>query len=168
MRWRERRIVGWTSGVVLLLAVGAAAFFLLGAADSGDEVLSVEAAAYVSAYVSLSGNVGNLLPVLICVAVTSPSRGVVDQLREGNIQVHDPIRGPDGPREDEYRAVEAQGFSNLGGGFYLIEVVPYMWEADQYVVQLEVVCPWGRGITVLELPVMPAFFQYYRESGFGG
>jgi hypothetical protein len=153
----------------LLLAVGAAAFFLLGAADSGDEVLSVEAAAYVSVYVSLYSTVGALFPVHICVAVTSPSRGVVDQLREGNIQVHDPIRGPDGPWEDEHRAIEVQGFSNLGGGFYLIEVVPWNnWEADQHVLRLEVECPWGRGITVLELPVMPAFFKYYRDTGFGG
>lgn len=36
MRWREHRIVGWTSGVVLLLAVGAAAFILLGAAAPAD------------------------------------------------------------------------------------------------------------------------------------
>ena len=164
MTWRERRIVGWTSGVVLLLAVGAAAFILLGAAASEDEVLSVEAAAYLPAMLSLSREEGYNMRVTICVAVTSPSRGVVDQLREGNIHVHDAIYGPYSAREDDYYAVEVKDFSNVGGGFYLIDVVPYMWRSDQYVVQLEVVCPWGRGITVLELPVMTAFFDYYRAG----
>jgi len=164
MRWRERRIVGWTSGVVLLLAVGATAFFLLGAADSGDEVLSVEVGAYINWYTHVDDATDDTrVPARICVAVTSPSRGVVDQLREGNIRVYDPMYGPEGIKPDYKFAVEVQDFTNLGGGFYFIELLPYWdWKPDQYVLQLEVVCPWGRGITVFELPILQASFQYYQ------
>jgi hypothetical protein len=162
MKWREHRIVGWTSGVVLFLAVGAAAFFLLGAAGTGDEVLSVEVAAYISQNTQFDDR-GDPIPARICIAVTSPSRGAVDQLREGNIQVHDPIHGPEGIYPSDSGAVTVQEFTNLGGGFYRIDLLTgYMWEPDQYVLQLEVVCPWGRGITVFDLPIMQAFFKYYK------
>ncbi len=159
MRWRERRIVGWISVVILLIAMGAGAFILLGAAAPADEVLSVEVAVYINAFTGFDEYNNDRIPVYICIAVTSPSRGAVDQLREGNIRVYDPIYGPEGPKAHADYAVEVQDISNLGGGFYLIEVLPWIgWELHQYVLQIEVVCPWGRGITVCELPVMQVPF----------
>ena len=154
MTARRRRIVGCASVVGILLIGGIVASLLVGATASSEEVLTVEAVVSISPYVSIEEEHGELVPVHVLVAVTSPTRGGVEQLRDGNLRLIDPIYGPGGPREDEFRALDIEGFANLGGGFYLMDLAPYYnWEGDQYVVRIEVVCPWGRGITVCEIPV---------------
>jgi hypothetical protein len=60
--------------VILLFAMGEGTVILLGAADKGDEVLTVEAAACISGGTALDDPAGDRSPAYSCVAVTSPSR----------------------------------------------------------------------------------------------
>ena len=99
---------------------------------------------------------GGVTPVRLFLAVTSPTRGVVEQLQSGNVRVYDAVYGPGGEHADPggSETVEVVRFSNLGGGFYQVDVAPYyQWNPHQYVLRIEIECPWGKGITVCELPM---------------
>jgi len=122
---------------------------LLGAAGPVDEVLSVEAASRVSGLSSSDSASGQRYPAYVCIAVTSPTRGPVTQLESGNVHITDAIRGPQGLEKDAGHMVEVQSFRNQGRGFYVLELLPTAaWVPDDYMVQIEVTCPWGTGITV--------------------
>jgi hypothetical protein len=154
MKRRRRRIARWSFGVILLFAMRAGTVILLGATDKGDEVLPVEATAYISGGTTLDDPAGDRSPPYSCVAVTSPSRGPVTQLREGHLRVYDPIYGPEGTYSWDRTSIKVESFSNLGGGFCLVGLLSdSSWQSHQHVLQAEVVCPWGYGITVYELRV---------------
>lgn len=148
----QGRRLGWLVGALLVAGVGATAFVLIGAAEQGNDVLSIDVAAYLIDGLSWEHND---YPVYLIIAVTSPIRGGVDQLRKANIKLYDPMHGPGGWYDhQEDVEVTVQEVRNLGGGFYQISIEPgRLWVKAQYALQLEVVCPWGRGITVFELPM---------------
>jgi len=172
----QRRTAGWAALASIAACVATAAFFLLGAADAGNEVLDIDAAVRLthrladdSGGQAWEGESREYIQIFL--AVTSPSRGGVDQLRSGNIRIYDayysPYPGPEyGDRSEwsqfyvpheyyEYGHPAEEGdFENLGGGFYRINLLAYSdWEGAHAVLQIEVECPWGRGITVCEVPL---------------
>jgi hypothetical protein len=169
----RRRIVGWVALAAAVASVTGVAFFLLGATSTGDEVLSIEAAvrldyglAYDDGGHEWEG--ADRRRIQLFLAVTSPSRGAVDQLRTGNIRIYDayhfPYPGPEyGDPFDHsqfYAAHQAEAhakpgdFENMGGGFYRVDLLTESdWEPVHAVLQIEIVCPWGRGITVCEVPL---------------
>lgn len=173
MTWLRRRIVGWVALAAVAASVTGVTFFLLGAANTGDEVLSIEAAVRLSPFLAFDNGGhewegSDRRRIQIFLAVTSPSRGGVDQLRTGNVRIYDayysPYPGPEyGDPFDPYQFYaphqmeahsEVGDFENLGGGFYRFDVLTdSKWESVHAVLQIEVVCPWGRGITVCEVPL---------------
>ena len=151
--------LGWLAVAIVVAGIGAVGFLLFGADEQGGEVLQIDAAAHIRREVLNDEGYGTEIPIYICLAVTSPTRGAVDQLREGNVSVHDPINGPGGvmagESTTEHDRTQMTGFVNRGGGFYVLEVNAFWrWDPDQYALEIEVVCPWGRGITVVEVPVV--------------
>jgi len=128
---------------------------LLGAAQKSSEVLQIDVAAYISYLVPEydANDQGGVIPVELLLAVTSPTRGAVEQLQSGNVRVYDARVEPD-TEVINGRVPVAISFDNLGGGFYRVEMAPsWEWAWDQYALRIEVVCPWGRGITVHEIPI---------------
>lgn len=158
MAQRTRKAIGWVSILGTGIAVSIVAVVLLGAADQTDEVLQIDVGAWIYYYTPSSDihDSSGIQPVRLFLAVTSPTRGAVEQLRSGNVRVLDAIYGLGGELEDPHGAetVEVVRFANLGGGFYQVDVAPYYkWNPHQYVLRIEIECPWGRGITVCELPM---------------
>ena len=155
MTKKRRKAVSWVSASGLLLGIGVGAFMLLGAAEEGNEVLRVDAAAWISVFAARSDD--HIDTVYLFLAVTSPTRGGIDQLRRGNIRVVDAYYADPGGVEEnplDGWALDVVGFANMGGGFYRINVAPFAkWLPVQYAVLIEVECPWGRGVAVCELPV---------------
>ena len=157
MAERRQEAITWVAALGLTLVLGIGAFMLLGAAEPGDEVLHVDAAAYIRTRTAGEATaLGTEEFVYLFLAVTSPTRGAVVQLQRGNIRVRDAYYDDSGgvAEYNEYRALQVGGFSSMGGGFYRVDVAPgHEWDYDQFVVLIEIECPWGRGITVCELPV---------------
>jgi hypothetical protein len=130
----------------------------MGAAHEGGDVLQVDVGAWIYEFTSTSerSDSGGIRPAKLFLAVKSLARGVVEQLQSGNVRLYDALRGPRGEYTDPGgpETVEIISFRNMGGGFYQVDVAPYYhWWPDQYVLRVEIECPWGRGITVCELPL---------------
>lgn len=155
---KTRKVIGWLSALALVLVLGIGAFMLLGAAGQTDEVLQVEAAVFIDTGVANALTDGGTEEfVHLYLAVTSPTRGPVDQLRGQNIEVRDAWHvDPGGVIADPYgpTSIQFKDFFSLGGGFYRIDIAPdHCWSNNQEVILIEIHCPWGRGITVCELPI---------------
>ena len=164
MSRRRTRQLGWVAGTLLMAGIGATAFLLIGAAEQGDEVLTVDAAVYLewrirSDVQSFSSEEDFV--AYVCLTVTSPTRGAVTQLRAGNFRLYDPINAPfhtGDPKmsikEDHEVSVQVAAFHNIGGGVYCLELRPEdRWMPSQLALHVEVQCPYGHGMTVFEVPL---------------
>ena len=163
MSRRQGRQLGWFAGILLVTGLLAMAFLLIGAGEQGDEVLIIDTAVYMEYRIrsdvqTFSSEEAGV--VYVCLTVTSPTRGAVDQLRAGNFRLFDPINAPfttggkQSVKEDRGVSVQIVAFHSVGGGLYCLELRPEdRWTPSQLALQVEVQCPYGSGMKVFEVPL---------------
>ena len=121
MSRKQQSKLGWLAGALLIVGAGAMTFLLIGATEQADEVLMIDVAVHVDEGMQAGFVPSGDRSVYACLAVSSPTRGAVEQLRSGNIRVYDPIYGPGGIKEHTstgWYSVTLDEFVNLGGGYY--------------------------------------------------
>ena len=170
-------ITGRRIGLIsLVFACGAISWMLIGAASAPDsEMLMVQATPEIYYTDCRTSSAVSLL-----VAVCSPSRGPVVNLKRGNLVVEEAIIGVLGDDPDDCSRPVMTDFDNIGDGFYVVRLEPgpndYCTERDydswwyqQYALRIKVTCPWGVGIAVTSLnmimPCAGSWWQYYDRPG---